>query len=41
MPWTRWPSTPLQYLIGPKLVASLIAVPLLVALFDVVGIYGG
>ncbi len=32
---------PLQYLIGPKLVASLIAVPLLVALFDVVGIYGG
>ena len=25
----------------PKLVASLIAVPLLVALFDVVGIYGG
>jgi phospholipid/cholesterol/gamma-HCH transport system permease protein len=32
---------PLQYLIGPKLVASVIAVPLLVALFDVVGIYGG
>ncbi|HAP38131.1 MAG: ABC transporter permease [Nitrospira sp.] len=32
---------PLQYLIAPKLVASVIAVPLLVALFDVVGIYGG
>ena len=32
---------PLQYLIAPKLVASLIGVPLLVALFDVVGIYGG
>jgi len=32
---------PLQYLISPKLVASLIGVPLLVAIFDVVGIYGG
>ena len=32
---------PLQYLIAPKLVASLIGVHLLVALFDVVGIYGG
>lgn len=32
---------PLQYLIAPKLVASLIGVPLLVALFDVVGISGG
>ena len=32
---------PLQYLIAPKLVAGLIGVPLLVALFDVVGIYGG
>ncbi|MGH7259647.1 MAG: MlaE family ABC transporter permease [Nitrospiraceae bacterium] len=32
---------PLQYLIAPKVVASLIGVPLLVALFDVVGIYGG
>lgn len=32
---------PLQYLIAPKLVASLIGVPLLVALFDVVGIFGG
>jgi phospholipid/cholesterol/gamma-HCH transport system permease protein len=32
---------PLQYLIAPKLVAGLIGVPLLVAIFDVVGIYGG
>lgn len=32
---------PLQYLIAPKLVAALIGVPLLVAIFDVVGIYGG
>ena len=31
----------LQYLITPKIVASLISVPLLVALFDVVGIGGG
>jgi phospholipid/cholesterol/gamma-HCH transport system permease protein len=32
---------PLQYLIAPKLVAGVIGVPLLVAIFDVVGIYGG
>lgn len=32
---------PLQYLISPKIVAALIGVPLLVAIFDVVGIYGG
>ncbi len=32
---------PLQYLIVPKVLASLLGVPLLVALFDVVGIYGG
>lgn len=32
---------PLQYLIAPKLIAGLIGVPLLVAIFDVVGIYGG
>jgi phospholipid/cholesterol/gamma-HCH transport system permease protein len=32
---------PRQYLIAPKLVAGVIGVPLLVALFDVVGIYGG
>ncbi len=31
----------LQYLITPKVVASLISVPLLVAIFDVVGIWGG
>ncbi|MCA9452178.1 MAG: ABC transporter permease, partial [Nitrospira sp.] len=31
----------LQYLITPKVVASLISVPLLVAMFDVVGIWGG
>jgi len=31
----------LQYLITPKMVAALISVPLLVALFDVVGIGGG
>jgi phospholipid/cholesterol/gamma-HCH transport system permease protein len=33
--------SPLQYLISPKIVAALIGVPLLVAIFDVVGIYGG
>ncbi len=32
---------PLQYVVMPKLVASLISVPLLTALFDVVGILGG
>ncbi|MEX5214043.1 MAG: MlaE family lipid ABC transporter permease subunit [Nitrospiraceae bacterium] len=32
---------PLQYLVAPKVVASLIGVPLLVAIFDVVGIWGG
>ncbi len=32
---------PLQYLIAPKVVAGLIGVPLLVAIFDVVGIWGG
>ncbi len=31
----------LQYLITPKIVAALISVPLLVAIFDVVGIWGG
>ena len=35
------PINPLQYLIAPKLVAGVIGVPLLVAIFDVVGIYGG
>ena len=32
---------PLQYLITPKIVASFLAVPLLVSIFDVVGIWGG
>jgi phospholipid/cholesterol/gamma-HCH transport system permease protein len=32
---------PQQYLVAPKIVAGLIGVPLLVAIFDVVGIYGG
>jgi phospholipid/cholesterol/gamma-HCH transport system permease protein len=32
---------PQQYLVAPKIVAGLIGVPLLVAMFDVVGIYGG
>ncbi|MGQ0810116.1 MAG: MlaE family ABC transporter permease [Nitrospiraceae bacterium] len=32
---------PLQYLIAPKLVAGIVGVPLLVAIFDVVGIFGG
>ena len=32
---------PLRYLVAPNLVAMLISVPLLTALFDVVGIFGG
>lgn len=32
---------PLQYLISPKMIAALLAVPLLVSIFDVVGIAGG
>lgn len=32
---------PFKYLISPKLLASLVALPLLCAVFDVVGIYGG
>ena len=32
---------PFKYLVSPKIVAALIAVPLLCAIFDVVGIYGG
>ena len=32
---------PFKYLITPKLVAAMIALPLLCAIFDVVGIYGG
>ena len=32
---------PLQYLVAPKMIASLVAVPLLVSIFDIVGIWGG
>nr|WP_320049623.1 MlaE family lipid ABC transporter permease subunit [uncultured Desulfuromonas sp.] len=32
---------PIKYLIVPKLVAGLIAMPLLTAIFDVIGIFGG
>ncbi len=32
---------PFRYLISPKVLATLISVPLLTAMFDVVGIYGG
>lgn len=32
---------PFRYLISPKFIATLIAVPLLTAVFDVVGIFGG
>ncbi len=32
---------PLQYLIAPRLLAGVLAMPLLVAIFDVVGISGG
>lgn len=32
---------PFRYLVTPKLIAAMIALPLLCAIFDVVGIYGG
>ncbi|HEY7675533.1 MAG TPA: MlaE family lipid ABC transporter permease subunit [Candidatus Methylomirabilis sp.] len=32
---------PMKYLVVPQIVAGLVAVPLLTAIFDVVGIYGG
>jgi len=32
---------PLRYLVVPKLIAGVIALPLLTAIFDVVGIFGG
>lgn len=32
---------PFKYLINPKLLAAIIALPLLCAIFDLVGIYGG
>jgi len=31
---------PIKYLVSPRIIAGLIAMPLLTALFDVVGIYG-
>jgi len=32
---------PYRYLVAPKFIAALISVPLLTAIFDVVGIFGG
>lgn len=32
---------PFKYLVAPKVLASLVALPLLCSIFDVVGIYGG
>ena len=32
---------PMKYLVVPRLVAGIVAMPLLTAIFDVVGIYGG
>src|SRR6187399_3015250 len=32
---------PIKFLIVPKIIAGLIAIPLLAAMFDVIGIYGG
>jgi phospholipid/cholesterol/gamma-HCH transport system permease protein len=32
---------PLQYLIAPKVLAGVLVMPLLVAIFDLIGIYGG
>ncbi len=32
---------PLQFLVSPRIAASLVSFPLLTALFDVIGIYGG
>jgi phospholipid/cholesterol/gamma-HCH transport system permease protein len=32
---------PFKYLVSPKIIGAIIAVPLLCAIFDVVGIYGG
>src|SRR2546427_5168774 len=33
--------SPMQYLIAPKLLASILIMPLLASIFDVIGIYGG
>jgi phospholipid/cholesterol/gamma-HCH transport system permease protein len=32
---------PVRFLVAPRLVAALVSIPLLTAIFDVVGIYGG
>jgi len=32
---------PIRYLVSPRLIGALVSVPLLTAIFDVVGIYGG
>lgn len=32
---------PLQYLVAPKILAGVLVMPLLVAIFDLIGIYGG
>jgi phospholipid/cholesterol/gamma-HCH transport system permease protein len=39
--FTAMALNPMRYLIVPKMVAALIVFPLLTALFDLVGIYGG
>jgi len=33
--------SPMQYLVAPKVLAGVLVMPLLVAIFDIVGIYGG
>jgi phospholipid/cholesterol/gamma-HCH transport system permease protein len=33
--------SPMQYLVAPKVLAGILVMPLLVAIFDIVGIYGG
>jgi phospholipid/cholesterol/gamma-HCH transport system permease protein len=33
--------SPMQYLVAPKVLAGILVMPLLVAIFDVIGIYGG
>jgi len=33
--------SPMQYLVAPKVLAGVLVMPLLVAIFDLIGIYGG
>ena len=33
--------SPMQYLVAPKVLAGVLVMPLLVAIFDIIGIYGG